>query len=256
MFCCGRKSLPSDTALPVHESISLEEMISVKSSYSSYQSCDSHLGDATNSSSILVTGRTKMTLFESIIEDNSNLTKNGKNKNINLYFKKCQNDDPMFVYGYTDFPTGDINRINSIINDIANKTKWDDNMESGQELFKIKINENESIGKCYSSSKAKSGVSGRDFVYHTYHHVTNERAVTCAWSDEGCRLESVSAKHVRGMVLLGGYLVQKDNDNSCTVHFFNQVDMGGFIPTWLLDPILKKTPMILNALMRVVLEKN
>jgi hypothetical protein len=153
--------------------------------------------------------------------------------------------------------------IGECILDLDHKPLWDLELQSGEVIFQAPVRTDDGsvarFNKTWIGLKPKPGISGRDFVYNVLTICTENEFCAVSWSvdDIDCPMEYRpgvrSPKHTRARLILGGFLVQKRQHNEIVISYLTQVETG--ISGWLVDPIIKKTPKLLNGLKMYITER-
>lgn len=205
-------------------------------------------------------GRLSVTLLQSIALDKTCFRDNGKADEVSLWF--C----PKSVAGMPMITLGEISMSGSIplqliitrIMDLSRKTDWDPEFLTAKEISSAELDDNTRLRTCWSATKPKPGVAGRDFVYHAFTVAGSDSWTVASWSAD---IDEVppdfapkipSPGHVRARLFLGGFFVQRSPTGDWLVSYVNQVEIG--ISSYLSDPVLKRNPGLLNNL-KSVLEK-
>lgn len=275
MRSCFRSCWPDTTAQSTRESAGAQEMRGdademhtalERNSYGSFVTCDAPNDTALVSPSldvilpdVIQKSRENMDLMVDIMVNKSGFVQNGKIADTSLwYINRTSTGLPPIVLGEISVSYTDIDSIGVILMDIDNKAKWDSEFLMGEVICKYRVSEELMYRKTWAAMKPKAGVAGRDFVYHTLTRTTPDSFCVVSWSADDLDIpadykpKTKSSSHVRGRIILAGFLVRKEPaNNNVTINYLNHVDVG--ISSWLSDPVVKKTPQVLNGLKKYLL---
>jgi hypothetical protein len=187
----------------------------------------------------------------------SGFVSNGKIADASLwYINRTSTGLPPIALGEISFAFNDAQSLGNTIMDLENKGKWDAEFLMGEVICKYSTSDDLTYRKTWAAMKPKAGVSGRDFVYHTLTRFTPNSFCVVSWSADDLDIPSEykskckAPNHVRARIILAGFLVRQISPETVTVNYLNQVDVG--ITSWLSDPVVKKTPQVLNGLHKYV----
>ena len=206
---------------------------------------------------IIQKGRENMDLMIDMMVNKPGFVANGKIGDASLwYINRTSTGLPPIALGEIFLLFEDTVSLGQIIMDLENKGKWDSEFLMGEVICKYSTSDILIYRKTWAAMKPKSGVSGRDFVYHTLSRSTPDSFCVVSWSADDLDIPSEykpkckAVNHVRARIILAGFLVRKTSPTTMTVNFWNQVDVG--ITSWLSDPVVKRTPQVLNGLQKYV----
>ena len=265
-FSCfggSRKSNPSvDDSCADNENCEMHTALE-RNSYGSFITCDAV--DETNIASpvldsllpeVIQRGRENMELMIDMMVNKAGFVANGKIGETSLwYINRSSTGIPPIALGEILFPLYDVAELGKVIMDLDNKGKWDSEFLKGEVISKVVISDEAVYRKTWAAMKPKAGVAGRDFVYHTLTRTTSDSFCVVSWSvddlDVPPEYVSRSSGHVRGRIFLAGFLVRRmTSQNTLTVNYLNHVNVG--ISGWLSDPVVKRTPQVLNGLRKYI----
>jgi hypothetical protein len=203
-------------------------------------------------------GRVTSRLLNSIVDDKNGFRSNGTLGEVDLWFA------PKSIAGMPMIALGEINvsehvALESIIfkvMDLNRKAEWDPEFMVAREISSVQVSPSERLRTCWSACKSRPGIAGRDFVYHAFSSVQDESWTVACWSAELDEVPSdyapkkPSPSHVRAKLILGGFAIRRAESRDWRVTYINQVDTG--ISSWLSEPVIKKTPNLLNNLKRIL----
>jgi hypothetical protein len=249
--------------LPVIHSEAVSEPADCQSMYSamndernSFTSFVSIEPDPTDA--LLETGRSNIDMFKTLVLSKTGFSSNGSIGRTQLWFlPRSSSGFPMVSLGEVTVPASiGIDRISSVIGNIEKKAEWDPDFATGRLIKITQIDGNSKLSMSWTASKAKPGIAGRDFLYNAYtERSPNEWTVVCWGVDPemvpaGYEPKQPSPLHVRGKLVMAGYHVRRDPQKSdqYIITYVNQVEIG--LPYWLTDPVLKKSPTLLNGLVK------
>ncbi|KAF4664292.1 hypothetical protein FOZ61_000947 [Perkinsus olseni] len=141
-----------------------------------------------------------------------------------------------------------ISQVMEFLDDLSNKVNWDDQLIEGK-VLKSYLNDGERrVTLNWTSYKGEMGVAGRDFVYAAVNEKVsgNKGVMTCRSVDlDEFPEHKFSAEACRGFIQNAGYVIEKVQNGDLMVSFYNQVDVRGSVPTWVVNKATMKQPMSL-----------
>ncbi|KAF4714778.1 hypothetical protein FOZ63_025581, partial [Perkinsus olseni] len=141
-----------------------------------------------------------------------------------------------------------ISQVMEFLGDLTNKVNWDDQLIEGK-LLKSYLNDGKrEVTLSWTSYKGEMGVAGRDFVYAAVNEKVSENkgVMTCRSVDlDEFPEHKFSAEACRGFIQNAGYVIEKVQSGDLMVSFYNQVDVRGSVPTWIVNKATMKQPMSL-----------
>ena len=255
--------IPTIHSAEMNEHVDVSPHNDSQSMYSAFQdernSITSFISiEADPNDALLITGRSNMELFKSLVLSKTGFTTNGTLGRTQLwYLPRSSSGFPMVSLGEVTVPSSiGVDRIASVVGNIEKKSLWDPDFAMGRQIKITEIDANSKLTMSWTASKAKPGIAGRDFLYHAYSERSlSEWAVVC-WGVEaelippGYDAKQPSPLHVRGKLVMAGYYVRKNpqNPQELIITYVNQIELG--LPYWLTDPVLKKSPALLNGLVK------
>jgi hypothetical protein len=127
-----------------------------------------------------------------------------------------------------------------LISDVTRRTKFDAMYDFGHEVERI----DDYASIHFSSFKMPWPVSARDFCSITLRARTQDGAwIIAVTSVEHPKCPPRDGS-VRGHIVVGGYLIQPETADSCTVHYVSHSDPKGSLPTSVVKAASTKQPEI------------
>ena len=236
-----------------------------RNSYGSFITCDAPNDTALASPSLDVLlpevvqkSRENMDLMVDMMVNKAGFVPNGKIADTNLwYINRTSTGLPPIALGELSLAYSDVESLGRILMDLDNKSKWDSEFLTGEVICKYPVSEELVYRKTWAAMKPKSGIAGRDFVYHTLTKTTPDSFCVVSWSADDLDIpteykpKTKSQSHVRARIILAGFLVRRISPDKIQINYLNHVDVG--ISSWLSDPVVKKTPQVLNGLQKYLL---
>ena len=154
----------------------------------------------------------------------------------------------------------DFVEISNQLLDPLKRHEWDVDFQDMKIFEKIQLSQNETLIRAYACFKGKLGFQGRDFFWDIYVKITDTELihVTVSSNEE----ETLSSRFVRGRTWLGGLSIRRTNDGDIEMVLINQTDVTSgdksssnrFIPDWIIDSVMKKSPLKLVAIKKFILD--
>ena len=255
MLQCFRRCgfFVSDTKKQMNTSVPLTE--TDRRSCTSFHTCD---GGNSDPDDVETTGRASLADFSTFIEGKDDFRPNGTVGATSLWFRPKTAGKPIISLGeVTVRGSVSLERIVNTVTDLSRKGEWDAEFWGGREIYRRNVDDDTWIRMAWTASKPKGSVAGRDFVLHSYVKKTQSSWCIVSWSVEAvdCPPEYLpkvaSADHVRAKLYLGGIHAARTPGNDWKISLVNQAEIVG-ISSWLTEPVLMKSPSILNSLKRVL----
>lgn len=177
---------------------------------------------------------------------------NGESGDVRLWYRPRNEIDPLIAKGEILIRNEhDIDLVLEVLTGSKHRAGWDlDNLRNihirdihGNNLE----NGKERVCQVYNAFKGRFGQPGRDFVFNEYTcKLNNHKAICLIYSnpEDQCPLGFEAGNRgnfIRANTILGAYQLEKE-PNGIRVHFINQTDIGGKLPDWISDMVLKKSP--------------
>ncbi|KAF4686821.1 hypothetical protein FOZ63_006616, partial [Perkinsus olseni] len=184
---------------------------------------------------------------------------NGKSGPVTLMVVPQMDDVPQVVMGYRSFGSGEVelkDLLDLLMDPVARK-KFDNQTADGKLLKKGVIDEpDRRFDLHYGAFKGMMNVGGRDCVYA----ILREKIRDDLWivSSKSVDLpeypeNGVLPGYVRCDVKFAGYAMSIDPETKeLTVTMYNQVDVKGNIPTWIVNKAQNKQPACLNDMYKLL----
>jgi hypothetical protein len=197
--------------------------------------------------------RRKTALAETYFADLAGeFIQNGESGDVRLWYKPRNEIDPLIAKGEILIRNEhDIDLVLEVLTGSKHRSGWDLDNLSNIHIRDIHVNnlENrkERVCQVYNAFKGRFGQPGRDFVFNEYTCKLSNQKSACLFysnSEEQCPsgFEPGSrGRFIRANTILGAYQLEKET-NGIRVHFINQTDIGGKLPDWISDLVLKKSP--------------
>ena len=246
-----------------------------RNSYTSFVTCDDKfdsmvvLNDAMLPD-ILQKGFENMALLREMMVSKQGFIPNGTVEDTNLwYIGRSATGLPPIALGeirISGLPSLTPTMVGEYILDLENKPKWDTELQLAEVIVRSPVNclddpSTVTAGyfKTWAGMKPKPGISGRDFVYNGISRSHESEFCAVSWSveDIDCPIQYRpgvrSPNHTRGKIILAGFLVRKNENNEVLINYLTQVETG--ISGWMVDPVVKKSPKLLNGLKKYINER-
>lgn len=187
-----------------------------------------------------------------ILDELNEFIENGHSGSVRFWFKPRSPDAPLIAKGEVLLINVDsIDFILQVLTESRYRPFWDldivNNIHIRDILSDSLDHTKEKARQVYNSFKGRFGQPGRDFVFNEYTCKINEnKAVFLIYSNPADECPPGFEPGSRGPFLrahtfLGAYLVEKES-NGVRIHFVNQTDIGGSLPDWISNLVLKKSP--------------
>jgi len=212
-----------------------------------------------NDKRILDELRDKRILAYKYMEDASGeFMDNGRSGNVKLWFKPKKGAEPVVAKGQVFLPNEqDIDLVLDVLTSSQHRVVWDHDNVSNIPIREIFLDNSEdgreTARQVYNAFKGRFGQPGRDFIYNEYIcKISESKALYLLYSnpDEQCPpgFEPGSrGNFVRAHTYLGAYLIQKEF-SGIRMDFVNQTDIGGSLPDWIANMVLKNSPEKLSSI--------
>ncbi|EER18913.1 Phosphatidylcholine transfer protein, putative [Perkinsus marinus ATCC 50983] len=184
---------------------------------------------------------------------------NGKSGEVTMMVRSQTSETLQIVMGYRSFGVDEIDmqRLLDVLMDPEARKDFDKQTADGKMLKKALIDEpDRRLDLHYDAFKGMMNVGGRDAVFAVLRQKINNNL----WivSSKSVDLpeypeNGVLSGYVRCDVKFAGYAMSIDPDTEeLTVTMYNQVDVKGNIPTWIVNKAQNKQPACLNDLYKLV----
>ncbi|KAF4736589.1 hypothetical protein FOZ63_007498 [Perkinsus olseni] len=195
-------------------------------------------------------------------EGKAEFNPNGKSGPVTLMVKPQTDDAFQVVMGYRSFGVDevDLQQLLDALMDPEARSKFDSQTADGKMLKKGLIDEPERrLDLHYNAFKGMMNVGGRDAVFAILRQKINDNlwVISSKSVDVPEYPENgVLPGYVRTDVKFAGYAMSINPETKeLTVTMYNQVDVKGNIPTWIVNKAQNKQPACLNDLYKL-LKKN
>lgn len=183
-------------------------------------------------------------------EKDKRFKSSGKSGDVELSVRPPTATERQVVCGKMSFGKDySIQQIMQFINDLTVKGTWDSQLQDAKILETYVKSDSQEFLLCWAAYKKQLGVSGRDFVYEVLTEMLSPtlgviatRSVEKAEYPEHKFLDT----HCRGFIHNAGYIIH-DVDGEKMVSYYNQLDLRGLIPTWIVNKAQTQQPTSLNA---------
>ncbi|KAF4663829.1 hypothetical protein FOL47_005538 [Perkinsus chesapeaki] len=141
-----------------------------------------------------------------------------------------------------------ISQVMEFLGDLTYKVNWDDQLIEGKVLENYLKDDKKEVTLSWTSYKGEMGVAGRDFIYAAVNEkVSEDKAVMPCRSIDLPKYpeHKFSNDACRGFIQNAGYIIEKAHNGDLMVSFYNQVDVRGSVPTWIVNKATMKQPMTL-----------
>ncbi|KAF4663828.1 hypothetical protein FOL47_005537 [Perkinsus chesapeaki] len=137
-----------------------------------------------------------------------------------------------------------IQQIMQFINDLSVKETWDSQFQVGKELETFSKTDTQEFKLCWAAYKKQLGIAGRDFVYAVLTEMLSPTLgviVTRSVNRDDYPEHKFLPSHCRGFIDNAGYII-RDVDGEKMLSYYNQLDIGGLVPTWIVNKVQIKQP--------------
>ncbi|KAF4690612.1 hypothetical protein FOZ62_006146 [Perkinsus olseni] len=183
-------------------------------------------------------------------EEDQAFKSQGRSGNVDLFVRPQTTTERQVVCGKMSFGKEyTIEEIMQFMNDLALKETWDSQFQDGRVLETYAKSASFSLNLTWAAYKKEMGVAGRDFVYAVLTEMVSPTLGVIATRSvrrDDYAEHKLLATHCRGFIDNAGYVVH-DVDGEKIVSFYNQVDVGGSVPTWIVNKAQMRQPTSLDA---------
>ncbi|KAF4653897.1 hypothetical protein FOL47_010236 [Perkinsus chesapeaki] len=192
-------------------------------------------------------------------EGKAEFNPNGKAGPVTLMVKPQTDDAPQVVMGYRSFGIDEVKLqdLLDLLMDPVGRKKFDNQTADGKLLKRGLIDEpDKRLDLHYGAYKGMMNVGGRDALYAILRQKINDNL----WIISSKSVElpeypenGVLPGYVRCDVKFAGYAMEiNPSTNELTVTMYNQVDVKGNIPTWIVNKAQNKQPACLNEMYKLL----
>ncbi|EER18915.1 hypothetical protein Pmar_PMAR015414 [Perkinsus marinus ATCC 50983] len=183
-------------------------------------------------------------------ENDPTFKSQGRSGNVDLFVRPQTVTERQVVCGKMSFGKEyTIKQIMQFINDLASKETWDSQFQDGRVLETYSETSDQTLTLTWAAYKKQMGVAGRDFVYAVLIEMVSPTVgviATRSVNRDDYPEHKFLDTHCRGFIDNAGYVIH-DVDGEKIVSFYNQVDVGGSVPTWIVNKAQMKQPMSLDS---------
>lgn len=182
-----------------------------------------------------------------LIKNLIGLTKDQKNSNFQLVYKdknlkivkKHTKNNPVILIKAEATLNIKPNLLCELIYNLKWRKKWDKVLSD----FKIVDKIDESSDVIFSLYKAPFGISNREFLQKRF-IFENIENFDFILAFENAEHENCKVKdgHIRTDSIMGGYLIQKLENDKSYLYIISQTDIKGVIPNWIVNQTASKAP--------------
>ena len=199
----------------------------------------------------------RLEYFRELCRDDTFIVSENSGTDVELSYRP-RGTDPLIARGRLSLANSRLENLNEISNLILDNSKrhlWDSDLYEIETLERKSLSATESIVRVWVSYKGQYGFQGRDFFWDIYVRVTEDEIVHITTPGEDDGMNRYPGRFVRGRTLIGGLWITKKPESNVEMVLINQTDVFGgsssskrLLPDWIIDSVMKKSPMKLNAL--------
>eukprot|EP01118_Nematostelium_gracile_P010754 TRINITY_DN374_c0_g1_i1.p1 TRINITY_DN374_c0_g1~~TRINITY_DN374_c0_g1_i1.p1 ORF type:complete len:211 (+),score=46.02 TRINITY_DN374_c0_g1_i1:17-649(+) len=191
--------------------------------------------------------------FTEVAKDQSGWTFLFEKLGVNVYQKQNEEDGGTLSKG-EGVIKAPAEKVKDLLVDITQRPKWDLFFENGN-IVKT-LNDDMSLALVHYKTKSAMMVSPRDFAtFAAWRKESDGSFALIAKSVVSDLIPDVSGS-VRGNINLCCFLITPISENECKVVYVFQVDVSGWVPTYLVDKVNQYQPLGILGMRKVLTGKS